>query len=52
MTYGMIVSGADLNNLATEVNTVVAKLEARIKDLEDKAAPVKAKKVVETKEKA
>lgn len=53
MSYGMIVSGTDLQRLQDEVNVAFAKFESRIKELEDKAAkpvPKKATKVKETSE--
>ena len=53
MTYGMIVSGTDLQRLQDEVNAQFVKFENRIKELEDKPAkpvPKKAGKVNETSE--
>jgi len=48
--FPMIVSGADLDRLATESNNKFLELEARIKELEDskacKAAPKAATKKV------
>jgi hypothetical protein len=55
MSYGMIVSGTDLQRLQDETNVAFAKLESRIKELEDrevKTVPKKAAKVKETTEKA
>jgi hypothetical protein len=55
MSYGMIVSGTDLQRLQDETNVAFANLESRIKELEDrevKTVPKKAAKVKETTEKA
>jgi hypothetical protein len=55
MSYGMIVSGTDLQRLQEEVNAEFSRLARRIKDLEDKAVkpdPKKPGKIKDILEKA